>query len=189
MARIAESFDFGTENIRFWEPTTQALQQITLAVELRDDKLVRQAVRASLEESSRSLQAYAEQIARPNDFVGIQQDLLNEIQRARKWRHATSGLSRKRELYDEVYHETYVVPLYQAAQSSLDPAARSLLLAMAEISEQLHRSSTLVRAASQAGSRGDDPRSDLVGPIESKARLQLINQLVEIRRELRGRSC
>jgi hypothetical protein len=187
LARIADTFGFTTKNVRLWNPTEIEIHEIALAAEMHDATLVRAAMRTSLENSQFELLDYVAEADQSEEYGDARRELLQEIERARKLQFRSPELTKKYDRLVQVFEQTCLRPLHEAAHSTVDPAAHSLWLAAAETTEQLHVSSPLLRIAARAGSRDDDPRNDAMTPEELKQRRQLTAQLVSIRRELRGK--
>lgn len=187
LARLGETYGFNLDHFELWKPTESEIQDIALAVKFGDCMLIRAAIRMSLENSAHNLIDYFEEKRRPTDYAAAEHEVKEEIERARRLNHPTTELAKKRKHLVKIFEETHVRPLHKSAHSTSDPIARSLWLAAAEITVQLHSTRLLLRVAARAGSRGDDVQRDLMGPSELKERRQLHDQLIDIHRELRSK--
>jgi hypothetical protein len=187
LAQMAETFGFKTERIQLLKPTDAEVHEIALAAELRDAIIVRATMQSILEDSEYDLREYFTESRRPEEYGDARRELKQAIERARDRKYQSPELMEKRNHLIRVFNRTCLQPLYAEADSTEDPAARTLWLAAAETSERLHVSNPLLRVAAHAGSRDDDPQNDSITPDESKERRQLIAQLVDIRRELRSK--
>jgi hypothetical protein len=103
------------------------------------------------------------------------------MQRGRGCRLLSSPVSTKLDELQHSFDYKVLGPILDEAMSpSAGPVERALLLGAAEVAEHLHATSALVRNAAD----GRDPRTATIGPEEMKERLQLLDRLVRIQREL-----
>lgn len=182
-AEAALGFDI--DHVRVWRPTKADFRQIFMSVRARDIELIQEVIRSSMRRCLYGVSRYAggdkpaKNIAR--GYADARRALLEDIQRGRGSQHSSFPVSAKLDEIQQSFDCEVLGPILDEAMSaSAGPVERALLLGAAEVVEHLHATSALVRNAAD----GRDPRTATIGTEEMKERLQLLDRLVRIQREL-----
>jgi hypothetical protein len=184
-----EHLGFDVSHIRVWRPSDSQLRQIGLAARLGDRALVKQAISDGVARSCRGVEDFAghPKTSASDEFLVARRELMEELQREQKQRSLSVKMPTISEHYNRAYERAFVEPLVHEAASAAAPLDQALLMAASEVTQQWHNSSPLVSGCAENTSRPTLPWTISMSPEELKERLKLTDQLIAIRRELRGK--